>query len=150
MSLLGSETLYNMSLTIKQLSEKHQLNPKNNGVNAIDQLIFYDDTLDKLCIGDMLHVMPLGMVDTYNITIEDVGTFPIAATTCVLLPNGQYGCINDGKIQAGQNVTVITNGHKTTKSVISYELCQLMYNYYRIRSARTNMVTAEGLVVKSD
>lgn len=150
MSILGSDTLYNMSLTIKQLSEKHQLNPRNNGVNAIDQLIFYDDSMDKLCVGDMIHIMSMGMVDTYNIEIEDIGTFPIAGTTEVLLPDGTYGSINNGKIQAGFPVSVIIDGHKQQKSVISYNLCQLMFPFYRLRSARTNYVTAKGLIVATD
>ena len=136
--------------SVKSLYEKHQLNPKNNGVNVIDYLQSYSLTSDKMGQIGLLSIRNNGKDRTFRLTVKDTGNIYIGQST-TLLVNGSWGNIQNQQLGISSKIGFVIDGKLCYKSIIDMKETFELYNYYSLITLdKSNYVLKNGLVVKSD
>ena len=148
MSLNGNIKLMNMSITVKELNDKHQLNASNNGVSAIDNCMLMVN--GNLGIGNIMRIKPYDSDYLYKID-HQYGCCVVSESCSLLKADGSFGSIRERAIKpADQLVLIDAKGNKMLSAV--KEVCPMSERTltYNIRTNRGNYITESGLVVLSD
>ena len=151
MSILGSNKLLQMSLTVKELSNKHQLNPKNTGVTPIDQVIWYNNVNSEIGIGNLLRISTQGQVyEMYRITSTNFKPFYISKD-CYIYTDCGMKSIETG-LAAPQRIVVYNKRSKCLKThtIIDIEQVHTNDTIHTVCSDRKLLILSNGVIVMSD
>lgn len=141
--------LSHMDISVKQLTEKHQLNPDNNGVKEIDRAIFYNETNNSYGICSLLRINSTYDRDVYKLTLSGAEPCYIADNSELLLENGTYASIMNGKLKPAAKLYIEENENPKITSIISID--KIAYALLSdIRTSRGNYVLSNGVVIKAD
>lgn len=152
MPVLSKSKLINNSNTAESLREKHQMSPKNNGVNPIDTVISLDLSKNNLCMGSVTYVKHSGDCAVYKMELADAGEYLISPHTQFLITTaGNWGSINDGHLKYGGKVAIYSNNELTLHTIKSLQLTNLQSTQTSIRVPnRQNYILDNGLIVHTD
>ena len=138
--------------SVKDLYEKHQLNPDNNGVRPIDHVLSYSLEHRSLCKGDLYTIRPFGSDMLYRLRIKDFEDVVLTSTTMLLLADsGVWGSIADGQLFRGAKIGFYLDNELVFKSILDVTEAPVSCLHYSLGvPQRQNYVLCNGLVVKSD
>lgn len=149
MAISGNNLMMNMIINIKELNDKHQLNPSNTGLKVIDNCMSMVN--DSLGIGGILSVRVFEESNLHNVLLSDSSWMRIPAYCKILKSNGTFGCIQDGNLVKGDCIRVITHsGDTITVYIQEIQPTNNRALSYKIRTQRGNYILENGVVVESD
>lgn len=152
MPVISKSKLLNNPQTAESLNEKHQLNPKNNGVSVIDNVLSLDLSSNKLCMGSVTAVKYDGMNSVYKLDVVDHGEFLVAMNTQLLITTaGNWGSVKDGHLTPGGKVAIYEDNELRLFTIKSISPTNIQSVIIDIRvSNRQNYILDSGLVVHTD
>lgn len=148
MSISANNKMLNMDLTIKQLNDKHQLNPNNTGIKAIDKCMCIINNSLGISTINGIHIH--GQRSLFQLELsKDIIYIP--ATTKLLCSDGTWVSLFDDSLKlATKLVKVDEKGVLSTTEVWDIRRTDKEALTYTIQTQRGNYVLDNGLVVKSD
>ena len=148
MAISANNTMLNMSISIKELNDKHQLNSNNNGITPIDKCMCVVN--GSLGIGNILGISIIEQDYLYAITWEDK-YIKISARTNLMKEDGTFGNIQDGTLHRADRLMLIDNfGKKSIAHIVDIDKLNERSFIYRIKTHRGNYILNTGVVVQSD
>ena len=150
MTIIGTSKLYRNNLeNVAKLFEKHQQNPKNNGINIIDQVISLSSD-DKLCTGNLLSVRNYGQDRTYSVIIKNLGNVILGQDTELFTDSGKVK-IKNGSLRTTVKVKCFLDNKIEYFPILQITEYAKMYDHYQLRiSNRDNYILSSGLIVCAD
>ena len=150
MTIIGTSKLYCNNLqNVAKLFEKHQQNPKNNGINIIDQVISLSSD-NKLCTGNLLSVRNYGQDGTYSVIIKDIGNVILGQDTELFTDSGKVK-IKNGSLRTTVKVKCFLDNKIEYFPILQITEYAKMYDHYQLRiSNRDNYILSSGLIVCAD
>lgn len=149
MAINGNNTIMNMCINIKELNDKHQLNPNNNGIRVIDCCMSVVN--DTIGVGGIFSIKVFEETNLYNIQLSDSSWMRIPSYCRILKSNGSFGCIQNGNLVKGDCVQIFCHtGGKITLAIQEIQPTTQRALTYKIRTQRGNYILENGVVVESD
>ena len=151
MAILGSNRLLHMTINVKELSNKHQLNPKNTGVTPIDQVIWYNNQSHQVGIGNLLRINTSEQVfEVYKVNAVHLRTFYICKN-CYIYTDCGMKSIETGLAAPLRIVRYDKNENKlTTHTIIDIQKITHNDTAHNVVSDRKLLVLSNGVIVMSD
>ena len=140
--------MLNMSITIKELNDKHQLNPNNKGIYPIDQCMCL--TNEELGICGLLGITIFS--DEYLYLIEwDGGHMFIPDSALIMKADKTFGSIKDNTLHPADSILLVNaNGEKSFVHITEIRFTEKRNLVYRIKTQRGNYILNNGVVLKAD
>lgn len=151
MAILGSNRLLQMTINVKELSNKHQLNPRNTGVTPIDQVIWYNNQNSEIGIGNLLRISTSEQVfEAYKVNAVHLRSFYICKG-CYIYTDCGMKSIETGLSAPLRIVTYDKNEKKLkTHTIMDIEKVQRNDTVHNVVSDRKLIVLSNGVIVMSD
>ena len=152
MSVYEKTFLRHMDIDVEGLGRKHQLNPNNNGVTRIDNVIAYSKDSGEF-ISDIVGIyFESDKTPYYRLELvrgNNAIAINLSGKTKVLTPSGSYCSIDSNTLHERDKLYIVDNNDLQEWSIHSIKRVSLEYTY-NIKTSRHNYVTSTGLIVESD
>ena len=148
MAISGNNLMMNMSISVKELNDKHQLNPNNTGVSAIDRCMCLLN--GDLGISDILSIRVFEEASLFEIRLSNA-TLHVPDYCRVMKASGEYGSISEGNLKKADTLIVVNaDGSKRSEYIQDIYPTALKTLIYKIKTHRKNYILSSGIVVESD
>lgn len=148
MAISSNNTLLNMQITVKELNDKHQLNPNNNGIKTIDQCMCFIN--NALGISEITGISVVDEDTLYFIEL-DKGYVTIPASAFVMKSDGTFGSIQSATLYPADRLKQVSaSGEISEVRIIDFRRTATRSLIYRIKTHRGNYILSNGLIIKAD
>lgn len=153
MPITNTSKLSHMNITTKELLEKHQLNPHNNGLSRLDDAIFFNTVSNKWGICALTRISIFSEEYPLLVSTTNQDRFIISQNTKLLCENGEYINFAEGKLNLATkliNIDTNSTNKRTTYAITELKILDKLCPMILIRTDRDNYVLDNGFIVKRD
>lgn len=137
--------------TIHDISKKHQLNPKNTGVNKIDFITRYNKVTGTVGRTSLMRIYRYGTDKAVLVELKGIGMITIPENCRVMTSTEEFVCAADGTLQAANKLALFEKGELVYHPILSiHETYTLPVCYKLITASKSPYLLDNGLIIASD
>lgn len=151
MPITCNSKLSHMGITVKELTEKHQLNPKNNGITGVDNIVFYNESNKNCGIGTLTRICRISEEMPIRIRLTNGDQLIVSMNTKLLNDKGEYVSYANNKLQPATKLLNVQFPRTiTSHAVLDITPLDKLTSISLICSDRDNYVLDNGFIVACD